>query len=303
MHIIPPGTKINFFARTWVGHLLSVLMISYSIFLFVTSGDSKYGIDFVGGHEFVVNVPAEFKDDSIRAALNKSGLDNATVQSFEAGSNQYSIRLSSDSGESKAVREKLSESLKSNLSPQVEIVKTDFVGATVGEELKKNAMIAFVLGLLAILGFIAFRFEFSFALGAVASIFHDVIICFGVYLFCGYSISMGTIAAALTIVGYSVNDTIVIFDRVREEIKKKKNYDLKAIMNESFNLMLDRTLVTSLLTLFSAIALYVFGGGAIADLSLFLVIGIMTGCYSTIYIACPVAIWWENLKDKRAAKA
>ncbi len=297
MYIIPHGTNINFFNKLWLGYLLSLGLIAYSFFLFFSTGSEKYGIDFVGGHEFVVSVPPEVKDDKIREALENGGIENAVVQSFEAGSNEYSIRLGGLDVDSKLVREKLENAIKASTSQDIKIIKTDYVGATVGEELKRNALYAFILGLLVVMAYIAYQFEFSFALGVVVAVFHDTIICFGVYLFFGYSISMGTIAAALTIVGYSINDTIVIFDRVREEIKKKNNYDLQAVMNESINLMLDRTLVTSLLTLFSALALYLYGGGAIADLSFFLVIGVLTGCYSTIYVACPIVMWWEKRRS------
>lgn len=293
MHIIPPDININFLKYVKIGYLLSALMIAGSIYIFFTTGDDKYGIDFSGGHELVVEASPEENSESIRDALGRAGIENAIVQSFESGSNQYSIRLGLESGDSKTIRETVDSALKEQIGG-VTIIKTDYVGPTVGDELKRNALWAMIIGLVGMLGYIAYRFEMSFALGAVASIFHDTIICFGVYLLAGYTLSMGAIAAALTIIGYSVNDTIVIFDRAREEIRKSKSYDLRGILNESINSMLERTTITSILTLFSALALFLLGGGAIADLSLFLVIGVLTGCYSTIYVACPITLWWER---------
>lgn len=297
MQIIPHGTKINFLSKTKAAFLLSFCCIAYSLYVFFSLGDAKYGIDFSGGHEIIVEAPGKSSDD-IRTALHKSGIENAIVQSFEEGSKQYSVRLGSDLGDAKTVREKFLNALKAHSIEDSTIIKTDYVGPTVGQELKYNATLALVFGLLVMLVYIAFRFEMAFALGAVAALFHDTIICFGIYLIAGYTLSMGAIAAALTIIGYSVNDTIVIFDRVREEVKKSKNYDLTQIMNESINLMLDRTIVTHILTLFSALSLFLIGGGSIADLSIFLVVGIITGTYSTIYIACPVAVMWEKFRNR-----
>jgi preprotein translocase subunit SecF len=299
MHIIPYGTKIDFLSKTKIAFFISLCCIAYSIFYFVNLGDAKYGIDFSGGHELVVKAEGKSSDD-IRAALHKAGIENAVVQSFEVGSEQYSVRLGSEIGDAKVVKTKFEQALKDAGLNDVSIIKTDFVGPTVGHELKLHATIALIAGLFVILLYIAFRFEFSFALGAVVALFHDTIICFGVYLLAGFTLSMGAVAAALTIIGYSVNDTIIIFDRVREEVKKKKNYNLSDVMNESINLTLDRSIVTHLLTLFSALALLLIGGGSIADLSVFLVVGIITGTYSTIYIACPVTVMWENFRSKKS---
>lgn len=302
MQIIPHGTKINFLGATRYATVLSIVLIAYSIYIFVSKGDSKYGIDFTGGHELLVQATEKQNADIIRQALNSSGITDAIVQSFEIGSNEYSIRLGLDVGNPQETKVKVENALKEKISDPIQIVKTDFVGPTVGAELKRNATYALIFGLLGMLTYIAFRFEFSFALGAVAALFHDVILCFGVYLLSGFELSMGAVAAALTIIGYSVNDTIVIFDRVREEVLKAKgDYDLKEIMNDSINFMLDRTVVTHLLTLFSALALLLVGGGSIADLSLFLVIGIIAGSYSTIYISAPVAVAWENFRSRKAS--
>ena len=144
--------------------------------------------------------------------------------------------------------------------------------------------------------YISVRFEFAFALGAIVALFHDIVIGLGIYLMLGETISVTTLAAALTLLGYSVNDTIVIFDRIREKLITAKSYVLENVINEALTEMLSRTIITSILTLFSAVALLIFGGGEIRDLSLFLVVGIVIGCYSTVFIASPVALWWADRK-------
>lgn len=303
MELIPVGTKINFLSKAKYAFFISACMIIMAIYQWVTTGSNKYGIDFLGGHEFVVKIDASSTSDTVRAALQSGGIDNSIVQSFEIGSNEYSIRLGPEIGDSKVARSKVEEALRIGFADKSSILKSDFVGPIVGEELRKNALIALVIGLVGMLIYITFRFEISFAFGAVVALFHDVIVCVGFYLLAGHTLTMGAVAAALTIVGYSVNDTIVIFDRVREEVLKHKNYDLAKIMNESVNFTLSRTIVTSLLTFFSALALLLVGGGSISDLSLFLVVGIITGSYSTIYIASPAALFWENMRNKKQVRA
>ena len=295
------GRKIptfDFLGKAPIAYLISTCMIVASLYVFFEKGDTKYGVDFTGGHELVVKVGGAANSDSIRMALAKGGYENAVVQSFEVGSQQYSIRLEGAAGEADALKAKMSSILKESFPDQAtEILKNDFVGPAVGEELKTKALLAIGIALLGMLAFISYRFELAFAVGAVVALLHDVIVCTGVYLVTGHTLSMGALAAALTITGYSVNDTIVIFDRIREEItKQKKSYSLVALMNHCVNMMLSRTIITHVLTLFSAIALYVFGGGAIADLSLFLLVGVITGSYSTIYIACPVVLAFHKFR-------
>ncbi len=291
-------THIDFLAKAKYAFLFSGILIIWAIYLWSASGSGKYGIDFKGGFEFVVKVPTGVTSEQVRAALEKNKFEDVAVQSFELGSSEYSIRLpGEEANETAAKSAAVTEALKE--VGGAEIIKTDYVGPTVGIELRNKAFLSLGLGLLGMLIYIAIRFEFAYALGAVAALFHDVIICCGFYLLAGHTLNMGTLAAALTIVGYSVNDTIVIFDRVREEMAKSKA-SLAQVMNESMNLMLSRTIITSLLTFFSALSLYLVGGGAISDLSWFLVVGILSGCYSTIYIAAPVVLAWDNYRNRKA---
>ncbi len=286
-------TKFDFIAKRWYAYTVSLLLVLLTVFMWITKGVEKYGIDYVGGHEIVVSLPKDSKSSKIRKVLEDAGTKDFVVQAFDLGSGDFSIKLPGDSGDSASVLAPIEKALKAEFK-DVTIEKTDFVGPTIGSELKRKAIISIIVGLVGILIYITVRFEFAYALGAVVALFHDVVVSLGIYLLCGMTLSMATLAAALTIVGYSVNDTIIIFDRVREELFHSKGLTLKEIFNKSINSTLSRTIITSLLTLFSALALLVFGGGSIADLSLFLVVGIITGSYSTIFIASPIALAWEE---------
>ena len=295
--LISTNTNINFFKRSGLAFFFSFLIIAAGVYKWIETGDDKYGVDFKGGHEIIVAVDTALNSGKIRDALDKGGLNGAVVQSFESNAGQYSIRLSGDFQSSDEVKGKITSALKDSGS-KLEILATNFVGPTIGSELRKNAIIAIVLGLVGMLLYITWRFEFAFAFGAVVAVFHDVLVCLSVYLWAGHTFNMGTIAAALTIVGYSVNDTIVIFDRVREEMMKRKEFELKPLINECMNITLSRTLITSLLTFLSALALLIFGGGAIRELALFMVVGLISGTYSTIYIASPSVMGWLKYCSK-----
>jgi preprotein translocase subunit SecF len=296
VQLLSTATKIDFLGKRYIAFIFSALCVVASIYLWVSTGQGKFGIDYTGGHEIVVRTDKH--SDDIRKALESAGLSGATVQSFEFGSSEYSVRLSSNLS-SKEVSQKIVEALKGKSEKPVEVLKQDYVGPTIGEELKNKAYIAMALGLVGMLIYISYRFEFAFALGAVVALFHDVVVAMGAYLLAGHQVTVATLAAAMTIVGYSVNDTIVIFDRVREEIYNNEKMTLEEIINYSINATLARTIITSLLTFFSCLALYFVGGGAIADLTFYLLVGVIAGCYSTIFIASPVAIAWERWKGRK----
>ncbi len=304
MELIPRQTNIDFMRFRCIAALISLTLISFSLYLWFSKGDSKYGVDYRGGHEVVVKIGGEAEADNIRSALTKDGFEDAIVQSFEQGSSQYSIRVGDlpGLGDTKAVRDKIEAVLKAAFSDQVEILKTDYVGPTIGAELRVRGLIAVSVGLLAMLLYITFRFELAFGIGAVVAVFHDVIISTGGYLLAGHTLNGASLAAALTIVGYSVYDTVVIFDRVREEILRHRDFELAQLLNEAVNAMLSRTIITHMLTFFSVLALLLFGGGAISDLSLFLVVGVLSGSYSTIFIASPVALAWNTFRNRSQAK-
>jgi preprotein translocase SecF subunit len=320
MKIISKTTNFNFMGMAIWAYLFSGLLVAGSVYLWFSKGEAKYGIDYAGGYELVVEVAGDNVAPKLRGLLDTAGIAEAMVQSFEAGSDEYAVRIPISAeqrakemkseeiaAETSRVKQVVKDALVSGFGASAEIIATDYVGPTISEELKGKAVTALVLGLLAILLYVTFRFELSFAIGAVAALFHDVIVCTGVYLLMGKTLSMTALAAALTIIGYSINDTIVIFDRIREELVKDKKSSVEEIMNFSINATLSRTIITSLLTFFSALSLMIFGGGAISDLSVFLVVGIIAGSYSTIFIASPIALAWERFRaraeERKEAKA
>ena len=201
-----------------------------------------------------------------------------------------------DEGES--TRSKLNEMLG-----EASLMEENQVGSQVGAEMRSRGIKAIVWALIGIIIYITFRFEFGYALGTIAALIHDVIITVGIYCALGNQISLPIIAALLTIVGYSANDTIVVFDRIREDVKLLKNKSFVEIANISINQTLGRTLMTSLTTLLTVIMLLIFGGGAIRDFALALFIGVVVGTYSSIYIATPVMLLWHARNEKKAKAA
>jgi preprotein translocase SecF subunit len=293
--LIPSNVAIDFMGKRFVCAILSLVAFCASVYVFVSKGDSKDGTDFSGGHEFLVSFSGGQDSEAIRKGLEAQGLPDLRVQAFQGATQEYSIRLG-EVGEVSAIRAKVETALKAAFGEQARIEKSDYVGPTVGAELRRSALIAVVLGIVGILVYIAIRFEFAVGLGSIVALVHDVVIATGIYLVSGHVISMATLAGALTIVGYSVNDTVVIFDRVREERRKRKSYKIKDVVNEALNFTLSRTIITHVLTLLSALALYVIGTGEIKDLSLYLVAGIVLGAYSTVFVVCPIVVWWEGRK-------
>lgn len=307
--LISTNSKIDFMGKRFVCMFLSLIAFAGSVYVFLQQGDSKYGTDFLGGHEFLVSFNGDFTSEKIRQGLAAQQLDDARVQAFQGAKNEYSIRLG-DTGDVDSVRSKVDTALKAAFGDTYTIQKTDYVGPTVGRELRESALWAVGLGILGMLIYIAIRFEFAVGVGTIVALVHDVVIATGVYLLSGHIIGMATLAGALTIVGYSVNDTVVVFDRVREQRAKRKGATLVEVVNEALNFTLSRTVITHLLTFFSALALYVFADGEIKDLSLYLCAGIVLGSYSTIFIVSAVVIMLEGRKSPekvqgttRAAKA
>jgi len=291
---------IDFIGLAKFALILSLFAIAYAVNVWFSIGDAKYGVDFKGGHELIYKFTKKLTSEDIRKSLAATDIENFVVQEFESDQSEFSIRLAGEQKDATTINAKVKDGFAKS-DYEFTQLSTNFVGPTIGAELRKKALIAIVISLIGILLYIAYKFEFAYALGAVAALFHDVIICLGIYLISGRTLNMTTLAACLTIVGYSVNDTIIVFDRIREEFTKNHKMSLKEVFNFSINATLSRTIITSLLTLFSALALLIYGGGAIKDLSIFLTAGIISGTYSTIFIASPIALFWfrRSLNKKK----
>jgi preprotein translocase SecF subunit len=288
---------VDFIGFRRVAIAASVVLIAVSAVLFVLRGRDNFGVDYTGGttasFAFTDRQPVE----KIRDALAQAGIGDALIQYQKVnvgdvtrqGAEYLEIKVGFDVGE-KAVK-----ALTAAFA-DYQVIKQDSVGPQVGRELQKKGLTAVVVSLIGMIIYISVRFEFGFAMGAVVALLHDALVCVGVYCLMGRQLSVNSIAAVLTIIGFSVNDTIVIFDRIREDLKLYRGRPFKDICNLSINQTLSRTLLTSFTALLSVVALLVFGGGAINDFALMLFIGMISGVYSTVYIATPVAMLWHPEK-------
>jgi preprotein translocase subunit SecF len=252
----------------------------------------NFGLDFTGGTVIELGYAEPVEVAEVSGKLSEMGYSDALVQHF--GSNRdVLIRLAPQEGEesSAAVSDQVYRELSTARDGGVELRRVEFVGPQVGEELREQGGLAVLFALIGILIYVALRFEWRFAVGAVAALIHDVIFTLGIFSIFYIPFDLTVLAAVLAVIGYSLNDTIVIFDRIRENFRKMRKGTVMEISNRSINQTLSRTIITSGTTLLVLLALYFLGGEAISGFSLALIIGILVGTYSTIYIATAIAIW------------
>lgn len=299
MDLIRPNTRIDFIGKKkytlWISAI--VLLISLgSVFLF---GGLKYGVDFAGGILIQVKFSKPVDISEVRNAMDMMGSKEAMVQAF-GGENEYLIRVEKASGDLEALSKKIQVSLQEQFKGKpLEIRRVEVVGPKVGKDLKEKAMLAVGLSFLAILIYVAWRFkQVSYGLGGIVALFHDVIVTYGAISIAGIEYSLNVLAVILTIIGFSINDTIVIFDRVREDVKKFRKEDLETIFNTAINETLGRTVLTSGTVMMVVLVLFFFGGPVIHDFAFALIVGLITGTYSTVYIASPVVLVWEKYVSK-----
>lgn len=292
------STNINFLAWRKIAITGSVTIIFASVALFWARGDKNFGVDFKGGDRVVleaIKVKPELKD--VRHVVDAQKAGEVAVQIEKSAAKEFfTIRSPQGTGE------KLAETLKEKF-PQAEfrLEQVETVGSLVGGELARNSLLALVLGMLGILVYVTLRFEFSFALGALVALLHDVTITIGVFALLGRELSLVTVGAVLTIAGYSVNDTIVVFDRIREGMSTGRKGSVMDIMNLSINETLSRTIITGGVTLLSTISLFFFGGPVLADFALAILIGVLVGTYSSVFVAAPVVLWWNGSRGEAKA--
>ncbi|HEY8239883.1 MAG TPA: protein translocase subunit SecF, partial [Kiritimatiellia bacterium] len=298
-------TKIDFLKSRNVCIALSAIVILGSWIAFGMKGAKNFGVDFTGGAAITYTYATQPPVESVRSTLEGAGIQNASIQYHKAAITEQQ----SGSGEFLEVRVgfeqgKLATDTLVAAFPdaQLSVHKEDSVGPQIGKELQRKAIIATLLSLLGIIIYVSMRFEFPYAVGAVVALLHDVLVAVGVYCLIGGQLSVSMVAAVLTIIGYSVNDTIVIFDRIRENLKLNPGKKFADVANESINQTLSRTILTSFATMLTVVSLLVFGGGAIQDFTLVLFIGMLSGVYSTIYIATPVVLMWYGDKKASASK-
>ena len=287
IRLIPDDTKYPFMRLSRFGFFISGILCAASILLFATIG-LNYGIDFKGGTVITIrtlNGPAQV--DQLRSTLNGLGLGGVELQQFGTPSDVL-IRLGAQ-GDDK-LEQAAQAKVKAALGTGVEVRSTETVGPKVSQELTQQAIAAVMLSLLFVLIYLWVRFEWQFAVGAILSLLHDVTLSIGLFTLIGLEFNLSIIAAILTIIGYSLNDTVVVFDRIREFLRKYKSMPLADLIDLSINSVLPRTILTSLATMMALIALYVFGGEVIRGFTFAMIWGVVVGTYSSIFIASPVLI-------------
>ena len=298
MRFIKNKTSINFLGlkRRRVALFLSVIMISISVGSIITKG-LDFGIDFTGGVLLEIGYPSPADLTKIRSLLAGDGFDDVQVQSF-GSDEEVLLRLPPQSDQDpNYIRDRLRELLAAD-EPEVVLRRVEFVGPQVGEDLTEQGGLAMIFAIMMIFAYVMFRFQWKFAAGAVCALMHDVIITVGFFSLFGFEFDLTVVAAVLAVIGYSLNDTVVAFDRIRENFIKLRGVASDEAMNISINEMLARTIITGVTTLVVLIALLLLGGESVRPFSIALIVGIIIGTYSSIYTAGAVALVLDvNTKD------
>lgn len=299
--LIRPDTKFDFARMMKAAVIASVAFILIGIASIVYRGGLNLGVDFAGGAVVQLKFQNETSTDRIRSALDGIELENSVIQQFGAGENrEYLIRTSETASDIKLLTDRIEGALTKTFGQGTyEIRRVEAVGPKVGKDLTRKAILALALSWIAMLIYVGVRFEFRYAVGGIIALIHDVLVTVGVLSLLNMEFTLNTVAALLTIVGYSINDTIVIFDRIRENLRKKIRADLRQIVNVSVNETLGRTILTSLTVFLVLVALLSLGGPVIFDFAFAMFVGTIAGCYSTVFIASPFVLAWERVSPSK----
>jgi preprotein translocase subunit SecF len=305
------NTNYDFLRWRWHAVALSWVVIMAGVAMIWTKG-LPMGIEFAGGTAVVAKFDKEPSIEAVREGLNRNyqfGGEDAIVQSYGApGARQVMVRVPQVGAEQGADLSAVSNAVEAALRKETglgnfTIESRQIVGPSVGEELARKGFWAFVLSLAGILAYITFRFQLSFAVGAVVATLHDILVTLAFLAFFQYDMTLNVIAAILTVTGYSTNDTIVIFDRVRENLRSHRRESMNDVINKSINQTLGRTVLTAGATLLTAIALYVFGGEVLRGFSFTMIVGIITGTYSSVFVAAAIVTFWNRKQMRPSAAA
>ncbi len=300
MQLIKPDINIDFVGKNKIAVIVSILLILIGVGSLAAKGGPSLGIDFAGGTLVQVKFEQPTTAAEIRTALGDLNLRGLAVQQFGDEAYEYLIRAQETSAELEGLSRQISSTLEAHYGAgQFDVRRTEMVGPQVGRDLREKAALAIVYAMIGILIYITWRFEFRYAVGALVALAHDVLITLGVFSLFNKDIDLPIIAAFLAIIGYSLNDTIIIFDRIRENLGKHSRDGFAAVVNRSINETLARTIMTSGTTLLVVLALFVLGGGVIHDFAFALLVGILVGTYSTIFVASAIVVYWEKRKPAK----
>ena len=301
MDLIKPGTNIDFVGKMKKAVFISWILILIGIISLIYHKGPNWGVEFAGGTEVHIKFAKDVESEQIRNILNSAGYPAESVQQLGLPQdNEYLVRFSPDVvafDKIQGFQDKLEGMVKS--VPEFEgasVLRIDYIGPRVGAELIRKAIISVLLGCVGILLYLMIRFEFEFALGAVIATFHDLLITLGAISIMDKEFTLTLVAALLTVIGYSVNDTIVIFDRIRENMRKGAKGGFRQLVNESVNQTLSRTIVTGITVLFVLLSLFLLGGSVIHDFAFTLIVGVIVGCYSSIFVASAFVVYWKHRK-------
>ncbi len=300
MELVKPGININFVGRLKYAVLFSVVLTILCIISIAWRG-LNYGVDFAGGTLVQIKFHKAASADDIRKVLIKIGIDDSVIQPF--GTDEVIIRTAKSSSEIKGLSSKIEESLNAAYGKDAfQVQRVEVVGPKVGKDLTQKAIMAVIFSWIGMVIYIAIRFEFRHAVGGIVGVIHDVIIVVGIFSIFSIEFTLTIVAALLTIIGYSIHDTIVVFDRVRENVRKNTRKDLPTVMNESINQTLSRTILTSFTVVLVVAVLFIFGGAVIHDFAFALLAGVIFGTYSSVFIAAPVVLAWEKYRPSTLRK-
>ena len=277
--------NINFVSKFKKANIASISIFILSIIFIIFKG-LNYGIDFKGGTLIELRTDISIEVSSIRDSLNSMDLGDVNVKKF-GKDGDYLIKVEQKNNNNKLIPE-IKKSLKENLNTEVDFRRVENVGPKVSSELLKSSIIAITLALAAMLFYIWVRFEWQFSVGSIIALFHDVVITLGIFSILSLEINLSIIAAVLTIVGYSMNDTVVIYDRIRENLLKYSKISISDVSNLSINETLARTIITSVTTLLALISIYILGGEILRGFSFAMILGVIIGTYSSIFVASPI---------------
>lgn len=296
MQIIKADTKIKFSNHYMVTGLISLVLVAVSLFGLFSK--MNYGVDFRGGAEIQVKFQNDINLSSVRQVLKKEGFKVQAQKIGEPVNHEFLLKVAANEANLNEVTDKVSKVLNKEFSSDgIEIRKVDIVGPKAGKELRLSGFQAMLWALIAIMVYIGLRFDFKYSPGAIVALFHDVSIILGVFAFTGTEFTLQTVAALLAVIGYSVNDTVIVYDRVREHEQKFAHLGLKDQIDNAINETLSRTILTSGTTLFISGTMFFFGGLAIKDFFFAISLGVLIGTYSSIYVAAPVTLIFQRFTD------
>jgi len=300
MELIKPGINIDFVGKLKYALVLSSILIIIGIGSIIYHGGLNPGIDFAGGTIIQIKFQKDVSADQIRGALQSTKLASSIIQQF--GAKEFLIRTHESFSDQQMLAANVQEPLTSAFNQDYEIRRVEVVGSKVGADFTRKAIIAVILSWIAILIYVAWRFEFRYAMGGILALIHDTLIVIGAISVMNMEFTISILAAVIFVIGFSINDTIVTLDRIREIVKKHSKQKLSDIINSAINQTLSRTILTSLTVFFTVLALYIFGGAVIRDFAFALLIGTVVGTYSTIYIACTSVLFFEKLQPVKTKR-